>query len=447
MGYKPLNRPNNFMLGSKPWFPAVYDENITPLEQMNKLAEKLNEIIGDDTNVKNDVEKLLGVWKDVFMAKAGYIAPIETIYSENPLDFALTGWVNTDEPYELIEGKYVDIDDRYKSIELQCGWSEGKEPKDDSKFVNMVWEYWDGNNYVPYQMDTSVSFAASTVYLPTKGDEFQYRVKCQSKKHTSYQYINIVIADLSIENVSLTNSLYNINDNNFPLSIFYLSTYNVLYDCNIDCNVKAYFYEYRKRNRIDSPITDIELKKETILNTKKITPFLNDQSEINIFDYVENRDYFINSNFTVVFSVTVSNKANKSVTVNYEYDLIVPNFISSINYNSVTLKNATMYSNKLVGNQMQYAVDTNIKLENYITLNYVAFDSVDATNFGVFTLLEGEKSGLLDYSMLFMLKRNWNYNNTGYGYIYKQVIEFLGALSFKIGIINGGLYEKPDELQ
>lgn len=194
MGYKPLNRPNNFMLGSKPWYPAIYDENITPLEQMNKLAEKLNEIIGDDTNVKNDVEKLLGVWKDAFMAKAGYVPAIETIYSENPLKGNITGYVVVDgkeKDYELIEGKYVYFDDRYKPISLMCS----TENKNDGSFYfcNMVWEYWNGKTYTPYQNNNNVWTSISKIYLPTKGDSFKYRVKMQDEKYTAYAYINVMV--------------------------------------------------------------------------------------------------------------------------------------------------------------------------------------------------------------------------------------------------------------
>lgn len=186
MGYKPLNRPNNFMLGNKPWYPAIYDENITPLEQMNKLAAKLNEIIGDDTNVKHDVDKLLGVWKDVFMAKAGYVAPIETIYSENPLKVTLNGYINGN---SIIENQYIDISDRYKPITLQCKLTEDGEP------INIIWEFFNGNNYSQFQTNINVKNATATVYLPTKGNDFHYRVKCQNKQFTTYEYLTISIIE------------------------------------------------------------------------------------------------------------------------------------------------------------------------------------------------------------------------------------------------------------
>lgn len=77
---------NNFNpIGNRPLAPTVYDENITPLESMNKLAYKINELIGDDTNVKEVVDRLLDVYKEHLMLKGGYCEELKCIAFENPL--------------------------------------------------------------------------------------------------------------------------------------------------------------------------------------------------------------------------------------------------------------------------------------------------------------------------------------------------------------------------
>lgn len=197
MGYKPLNRPNNFMLGSKPWYPAIYDENITPLEQMNKLAEKLNEIIGDDTNVKNDVEKLLGVWKDVFMAKAGYVPAIETIYSENNLI------INVDSP-DLIDMKYINRRNRYKPVKLNCT----------GNFTYLVYQYYNGTKYVTFSESKSDGNDSINIYLNTNSETFSYRIIGQNKNYTNYFYMSISIVDIiEPQDINIvTDFTSNIND-------------------------------------------------------------------------------------------------------------------------------------------------------------------------------------------------------------------------------------------
>ena len=76
---------NDNAIGSKPLKPAVYDVNITPLESINKLQYKINELIGDDSNVKEVVDRLLNEYESHFQLHGGYCEELRCIAFENPL--------------------------------------------------------------------------------------------------------------------------------------------------------------------------------------------------------------------------------------------------------------------------------------------------------------------------------------------------------------------------
>lgn len=86
---------NENPIGSKPLTPCIYDENITPLENMNRLAFKINKLIGNDKNVKEVVDKLLDVYTNHMMLQGGYCEELRCIAFENPIR---CGLVHTTSP-------------------------------------------------------------------------------------------------------------------------------------------------------------------------------------------------------------------------------------------------------------------------------------------------------------------------------------------------------------
>lgn len=240
-----------------------------------------------------------------------------------------------------------------------------------------------------------------------------------------------------------SSTLYENTDPNFTLGIFNTNTFTVSYDSVLDCSVKCTMYE--KTGNYTSPISDVPLYKEIILNKEKITPFLEDNSEINIVNYNNNEDYFT-INGTVIFNIEVTNNI-ETVEKEYEYKLTVPNIINSIIYNGTTLTNQNNYLYRLVGDTNTYPVKCELKNNNYVTVAFNAYDFPDTpTNAGYYVLLENALEGDLDYTMLFIMKRNWNANNSGYGLIYKQSLIIYGIITYKICILYGAYYKKPEDL-
>lgn len=85
-----MEKSNFNPIGNRPLAPTIYDENITPLESMNKLAYRINQLIGDDTNVKEVVDKLLDVYSSHMKLQGGYCEELKCIAFENPISCGLT---------------------------------------------------------------------------------------------------------------------------------------------------------------------------------------------------------------------------------------------------------------------------------------------------------------------------------------------------------------------
>lgn len=85
-----MEKSNFNPIGNRPLAPTIYDENITPLESMNKLEYKINQLIGDDTNVKEVVDKLLDVYSSHMKLQGGYCEELKCIAFENPISCGLT---------------------------------------------------------------------------------------------------------------------------------------------------------------------------------------------------------------------------------------------------------------------------------------------------------------------------------------------------------------------
>lgn len=416
MGYKPLNRPNNFMYGAKPWEPAVYDENITPLEQLNKLAYKLNEIIADDTNVKNEVDKLLGVWKDVFMAKAGYVPAIETIYSENRLKGELTGVVKSDNEYKLFDNKYIDIDDRYKPIELLC-------TTENNTVCNMIWEYWNGEDYIAYQIDTDISSATSTIYLPTKGENFTYRVKLQNNLYTSYAYLAIYVHDTYIiDNFNFVSNVYN---DKLMLSIFTESKYTFKYDCYQPCieNLQLIF----KDNAFNIPLNTLQIPE----NLQE----LNVETQEIAFD--GSVDFYTNWSETVQFRCRVVNNKHS-----FEKYITLENIIPNL-FKNITIDNTifNMHSTNYIFESLKPIVET----EDEIELNYkyvYCYDFDSATDFGRFVVKANSISGIWDLEGMYNAISGWTNNLHR---IYRTTCEIHGIIPLRFYILTNSYVRREYE--
>lgn len=177
MGYEGLTRPNDFMLGYKPFSNVIYDESITPLEMLNKLAYKLNEIVASDTNVKDNVDKLLGVWKDAFMAKAGYVEPLETVYSANALNPTMELTNSTEVFKHKSERNHyiVKAEDRYKPLHLHMTETHPVDWK--------VFKKTDGQ-WVEFFSVTHATDLNADIYLATSGNSWEYKVQAQDEKYT-----------------------------------------------------------------------------------------------------------------------------------------------------------------------------------------------------------------------------------------------------------------------
>lgn len=160
---------NNFNpIGNRPLAPTIYDENITPLESMNKLAFKINQLIGDDTNVKEVVDKLLDVYANHMKLQGGYCEELKCIAFENPIRC------------DLIKPKspiYTPV----KNIEVGVN-----DVKGDVTFYQ--WQYKNDNGlFVDLEADGSNTAKCKVpVTFYSSGDKKEFRCKLQNDKYTYY---------------------------------------------------------------------------------------------------------------------------------------------------------------------------------------------------------------------------------------------------------------------
>lgn len=160
---------NNFNpIGNRPLAPTIYDENITPLESMNKLAFKINELIGDDTNVKEVVDKLLDVYASHMKLHGGYCEELRCIAFENPISCGLT---YTSSPiYTPVKIIKVGV----YNVKGNVTFYQWQYKNENGLFVDLEAE---GSNTPSCKVP--VTFYKS-------GDKKEFRCKLQSDKYTYY---------------------------------------------------------------------------------------------------------------------------------------------------------------------------------------------------------------------------------------------------------------------
>lgn len=176
---------NNFNpIGNRPLAPTIYDENITPLESMNKLAFKINKLIGDDTNVKEVVDKLLDVYASHMKLHGGYCEELKCIAFENPISCGLE---HTSSPI------YTPV----KTIEVGVNNVKGN-------VIFYQWQYKNDNGlFVDLEAEGSNTAKCKVpVTFYNSGDKIEFRCKLQNAKYTYYTkaiVIEYIKAELSIE--------------------------------------------------------------------------------------------------------------------------------------------------------------------------------------------------------------------------------------------------------
>ena len=160
---------NNFNpIGNRPLAPTVYDENITPLESMNKLTFKINQLIGDDTNVKEVVDKLLDVYASHMKLQGGYCEELKCIAFENPIRCDLI------KPESPIYTPVKNIEVGVSNVKGDISFYQWQYKNDSGLFVDLEA---DGSN-------TANCRVPVTFY--NSGDKKEFRCKLQNDKYSYY---------------------------------------------------------------------------------------------------------------------------------------------------------------------------------------------------------------------------------------------------------------------
>lgn len=163
-----MEKSNFNPIGNRPLAPTIYDENITPLESMNKLAFKINQLIGDDTNVKEVVDKLLDVYASHMKLQGGYCEELKCIAFENPIRCDLI------KPESPIYTPVKNIEVGVSNVKGDVSFYQWQYKNDNGLFVDLEA---DGSN-------TAKCRVPVTFY--NSGDKKEFRCKLQNDKYTYY---------------------------------------------------------------------------------------------------------------------------------------------------------------------------------------------------------------------------------------------------------------------
>ena len=160
---------NNFNpIGNRPLAPTIYDENITPLESMNKLAYKINQLIGDDTNVKEVVDKLLDVYSSHIKLQGGYCEELKCIAFENPISCGLS---YTSSP---VYTPALTVDIGVNNVKGDVTFYQWQYKNDKGLFVDLE------------AVGSNTKNCKVPVTFYNSGDKKEFRCKLQSDKYTYY---------------------------------------------------------------------------------------------------------------------------------------------------------------------------------------------------------------------------------------------------------------------
>lgn len=179
-----MEKNNFYPIGNRPLAPTIYDENITPLESMNKLTFKINKLIGDDTNVKEVVDKLLDVYASHMKLQGGYCEELKCIAFENPISCDLI------QPESPIYTPVKNVEVGVSNVKGEVTFYQWQYKNDNGLFVDLEAE---GSN-------TAKCKVPVTFY--NSGDKKEFRCKLQNDKYTYYTediVIEYIKAELSIE--------------------------------------------------------------------------------------------------------------------------------------------------------------------------------------------------------------------------------------------------------
>lgn len=181
-----MEKSNFNPIGNRPLAPTIYDENITPLESMNKLAYKINQLIGDDTNVKEVVDKLLDVYSSHMKLQGGYCEELKCIAFENPISCDL---IKPESPI------YTPV----KNVEVGVSNVKG-----DVSFYQ--WQYKNDNGlFVDLEADGSnTANCRVPVTFYNSGDKKEFRCKLQNDSYTYYTEAIVIEYLIPIGNIIQT---------------------------------------------------------------------------------------------------------------------------------------------------------------------------------------------------------------------------------------------------
>lgn len=179
-----MEKNNFYPIGNRPVAPTIYDENITPLESMNKLAFKINKLIGDDTNVKEVVDKLLDVYASHMKLQGGYCEELKCIAFENPISCDLI------QPESPIYTPVKNIEVGVSNVKGDITFYQWQYKNDNGLFVDLEAE---GSN-------TANCRVPVTFY--NSGDKKEFRCKLQNDSYTYYTeaiVIEYIKAEITID--------------------------------------------------------------------------------------------------------------------------------------------------------------------------------------------------------------------------------------------------------
>lgn len=234
-----MEKNNFFPIGNRPLAPTIYDENITPLESMNKLTFKINKLIGDDTNVKEVVDKLLDLYASHMKLQGGYCEELKCIAFENPIS------CNLIKPESPVYTPVKNIEVGVSNVKGNVSFYQWQYKNVNGLFVDLEAE---GSNTAKCKVPVTFYYS---------GDKKEFRCKLQNDKYTYYTeaiVIEYIKAEITIEqkyyehnyyvdlysknNLSYTKTTFPISNEKWQFNIgdgWVTSQYN-------DENIYPYYY-------------------------------------------------------------------------------------------------------------------------------------------------------------------------------------------------------------